>query len=70
LRWGDVAGLRVGRVDLEARTVAVTETIVRGRKGAVGVGEPKSDAGRRTLPIPAELADMLTDHMALAAGWT
>jgi integrase len=44
----------------------VTETIVRGRKGAVGVGEPKSDAGRRTLPIPAALADMLTDHMAAA----
>jgi integrase len=69
LRWGEVAGLRVGQVDLEAGTVAVTETIVRGRKGAVGVGEPKSDAGRRTLPIPAALADMLNEHMA-AAGVT
>jgi integrase len=69
LRWGEVAGLRVGQVDVAARTVAVVETIVRGRKGAVGVGEPKSDAGRRTLPIPAALADMLSDHMA-AVGLT
>jgi integrase len=69
LRWGEVAGLRVGQVDVAARTVAVVETIVRGRKGAVGVGEPKSDAGRRTLPIPAVLADMLSDHMA-AVGLT
>jgi integrase len=69
LRWGDVAGLRVGQVDVDARTVALVETIVRGRKGAVGVGEPKSDAGRRTLPIPSALADMLSDHMA-AVGLT
>jgi integrase len=69
LRWGEVAGLRVGQVDVEAGTVAVTETIVRGRMGAVGVGEPKSDAGRRTLPIPAALADMLGAHME-AAGLT
>jgi integrase len=39
------------------------------RAQGVGVGEPKSDAGRRTLPIPAALADMLTDLMA-AAGLT
>jgi integrase len=69
LRWGEVAGLRVGQVDVEARTVAVVETIVRGRKGAVGMGEPKSDAGRRTLPVPSGLADMLSDHMA-ASGLT
>jgi integrase len=58
-----VAGLRVGRVDVEARTLAVVETIVRGRRGAVGVGEPKSDAGRRTLALPASLAAMLAAHM-------
>jgi integrase len=50
LRWGEVAGLRVGQVDVEARTIAVVETIVRGRKGAVGVGEPKSDAGGGRYP--------------------
>lgn len=63
LRWGEVAGLRVGRVDVEARTVTVTETIVRGRRGAVEVGEPKSDAGRRTLALAGSPADMLAAHI-------
>jgi hypothetical protein len=36
LRWGEMAGLRVGRVDTEDCTAAVVETIVRGRKGSVG----------------------------------
>ena len=69
LRWGEVAGLRVGRVDIEACTVAVMETIVRGRRGSVGVGEPKSDAGRRTLALPESLAAILATHMD-AAGLT
>jgi integrase len=69
LRWGEVAGLRVGRVDVETGTVAVVETIVRGRRGSVGVGEPKSDAGRRTLALPGSLAAMLAEHMA-AVGLT
>jgi integrase len=69
LRWGEVAGLRVGRVDTEASTVAVIETIVRGRRGSVGVGQPKSDAGRRTLALPRPLVEMLAVHMA-AVGLT
>jgi integrase len=63
LRWGEVAGLRVGHLDLEAQTLSVTETVVRGRRGAVGFGEPKSAAGRRTLAIPVELMAMLVRHM-------
>jgi integrase len=63
LRWGEVAGLRVGRVDTDAGTVAVVETIVRGRKGSVGVGLPKSEAGRRTLALPQVLVEMLTAYM-------
>jgi len=55
------SGLRVGQLDFTARTLAVTETVVRGRKGAVGFGEPKSSAGRRTLAVPAELMDMLVE---------
>jgi integrase len=44
LRWGGVAGLRVGQVDLEARTVAVTETIVCGRKGSVSGSRSRTPA--------------------------
>lgn len=64
LRWGEVAGLRVGHVDFEAHTLSVTETVAHGRRGAVSFGEPKSAAGRRTLAVPVELIDMLTRHMA------
>jgi integrase len=64
LRWGEVAGLRVRLLDFTARTLAVTETVVRGRRGKVGFGEPKSRAGRRTLAVPVELLDMLAKHMA------
>jgi len=64
LRWGEVAGLRLGQLDVAGRTLAVTETVVRGRKGAVGFGQPKSAAGRRTLAVPVELVEMLTKHIA------
>lgn len=64
LRWGEVAALRVRHVDPAVRSLAVVETVVRGRGGKVGFGAPKSDAGRRTLALPVELVDMLEAHMA------
>jgi integrase len=63
LRWGEVAGLRVGHLDFDARTLVVREALVRGRRGAIGFGEPKSAAGRRTLAVPVELLEMLGDHL-------
>jgi integrase len=63
MRWGEVAGLRVGHVDFVARTLAVRETIVRGRRGAIGVGEPKSAAGHRILAAPVALMRMLHEHI-------
>ncbi|MGH9118303.1 MAG: hypothetical protein ACRD0A_10640 [Acidimicrobiales bacterium] len=52
LRWGEVAGSRVGRVEFVAGTVEIAETVVRGRRGLIGFGEPKSDAGRRRTRAP------------------
>ena len=62
MRWGEVAGLWVGHLDFTARRLGVRETIVRGRRGAIGIGEPKSGAGRRTLAAPALLMSMLQEH--------
>lgn len=59
LRWGEVAGLRVGRLDVANRALVVAEQVTRGRGGQIFLGEPKSDAGRRVLAMPAALADML-----------
>lgn len=64
LRWGECAGLRVGRVDFLQGTVQVVEQITRGRKGALVAGPPKSDAGRRTLSVPQPLLDLLSTHLA------
>jgi integrase len=65
LRWGEVAGLRVGHLDFDARTLVVRQALVRGRGGVIGFGEPKSAAGRRTLALPAELLDMLGEHLSV-----
>lgn len=61
LRFAEIAGLRVGRLDLVHRQLHVVET-------APQVGpdraQPKSAAGRRTVPIPQFLAESLTRHLA------
>jgi len=63
LRWGEVAGLRVARLDLLARTLTVAEVITRDAHGRPVVGPPKSEAGHRTLAMPTVLVDVLAEHM-------
>ncbi len=63
LRWGEVARLRVGNVDVLRKTVTIAEQVTRGRGGAGDIGPPKSAAARRTVSIPSELADELSAHM-------
>ncbi|MFZ6005377.1 MAG: tyrosine-type recombinase/integrase [Actinomycetota bacterium] len=63
LRWGEVAGLRLGRVDLDDRVLVVAEQVTRGEGGRIFLGAPKSDAGRRTLAMPPALADLLEAHV-------
>jgi integrase len=64
LRWGECAGLRVGRVDFLHARIDIAEQMTRGRKGMVVSGPPKSDAGRRTLSVPQPLMDVLAAHLA------
>ena len=52
LRWGELAGLRRKRVDLERSTVTVAEQLLE-VNGSFSVGPPKSAAGRRTVTLPA-----------------
>jgi integrase len=63
LRWGEVAGLRVDRVDLLRHELTVAEQIVRGKGGVSFPGPPKSRAGRRTMTMPAWLSEMLAAHL-------
>ena len=69
LRWGEVAGLRVKRVDVFGKTISIAEQVTRGRGGRPLLSPPKSKAGVRTLSIPSALAEMITIHMA-GAGLT
>jgi len=64
LRWSEIAGLRVGRVNTLGRTLEVAEAIkyVSGR--LVVDGLVKSKASRRVLGLPDELATILADHLA------
>lgn len=52
LRWGELVGLRVKRVDLLHGRIAVAEqaTEIHGR---FTWGPPKTEAGRRTVTLPA-----------------
>jgi len=63
LRWGEVAGLRVGRLDLLRCELTVAEQIVRGKGGVSFPGPPKSRAGRRTMTMPSWLAERIATHL-------
>jgi len=58
LRIGELAGLRVGRVDLAAGTVQVVEQVVE-VAGTQHFGPPKTAAGRRSVPVPGFVVDEL-----------
>ena len=62
LRFGELAELRRCDVDLKARTVRV-ERAVTSRDGQVFVGDPKSDAGRRTVAVPPHFVPVLAAHL-------
>lgn len=64
MRWAELAGLRVGRLDLLAGSLTVVETLTRGEGGRRHVGPPKSDAGARTIPLDDGLVELLAAHLA------
>jgi integrase len=64
LRWAEVAGLRVGSVDLLRGKLRVVEQRTRDLAGEDVTDEPKSRAGVRPIGIEAELAQMISQHLA------
>jgi integrase len=64
LRWGEIAGLRVGDVDFLRGSLTVTRQRTRGEKGRMVEHDPKTRAGRRSLSLPAWMTKMLADHLA------
>jgi integrase len=62
LRWGEAAGLKVGRLDLLRRRVAVAETLSE-VGGRLVWGAPKNHQAR-SVPIPGFLVDQLAEVTA------
>jgi integrase len=63
LRWGELVGLKVKRVDLLHGRVAVAEQVAE-VNGQLIPGPPKTEAGRRTVTLPAVVAAALAEHLA------
>lgn len=63
LRWGELAGLRRRRVDLLHKTITVAEQLTE-VNGRLAFGPPKTEAGKRTVALPAFLVEALDDHLA------
>jgi integrase len=63
MRFGELTGLNVEDVDLKARRIRVRRSITQ-VGGKLDEGNPKSSAGRRSIPIPERLIPILTTRLA------
>jgi integrase len=63
LRWGELTALRSCDVDLDAAIVRVPRKLAA-LKGRMEFGAPKSEAGKRTVVLPAVAVTALTVHLA------
>jgi len=67
LRFGELAGLAVDRVNLLRRTIRIDRQLIEvGRE--LSFGPPKTKAGIRTVTIPAALCDVLAQHFGSVDG--
>ncbi len=63
LRYGELAALRRRDIDPDLTTVTVRATMVELADASITFGPPKSDAGRRTVTIPADIRPDLAAHL-------
>jgi len=62
MRFGELAELRRGDIDLRTTRVKIRRGVVR-VDGKFIVGPPKSDAGSRDVAIPPHLVPLVKDHL-------
>ncbi|MGW1677822.1 tyrosine-type recombinase/integrase [Saccharopolyspora sp. NPDC002376] len=63
LRWGEVAGLCADALDLNSGTLSVIRTVVEVSGNTSFKPFPKSTAGRRTIPLPPWLLEIIREHV-------
>jgi integrase len=67
LRWSELAGLKVRRVDLMRRRLDIAEAVTEVDGAVLAWGVPKSHEAR-SVPLPRFLTDDLTGHLAGKGG--
>lgn len=70
LRRGEIAGLRIEDIDLTEHTIAIRRNRVEPLHSPGGAydGEPKTEAGKRTIAIPPHIVPVLRRHLEQYAG--
>ncbi|GDY28778.1 tyrosine-type recombinase/integrase [Gandjariella thermophila] len=63
LRWGEVVGLCTDAVDLDAGYLRVVRTVVEVAGNTSIKPYPKSSAGRRTVPLPSWVVEVIYEHL-------
>jgi integrase len=63
LRFGELAGLRRGQVDLDGCAVRIIVSMAETDDGRLIDDDPKSQAGRRRVAFPKEIAPELRWHL-------
>lgn len=69
MRQGEILGLQWKDVDLETGIVLVRRTLTSTRGGEPAYGEPKSEAGRRTLYLTGVTRDVLDSQRRRQSIW-
>ena len=62
----EAAGLRVGDLDMMARTMRIEQVVVKDAHGRPGICSPKSEASRRIVALPKALVEMVAEHLTHA----
>jgi integrase len=63
LRWGELAALRRRHIDLASGILRVEVSVVELVDGSLVTGPPKSEAGKRTVTLPAFLLPEIVTHL-------
>ena len=63
MRWGELAGLRRENLDLDACEIRIKETLSQPDKGGLRPDTPKSQAGKRIVSFPEEIAPEIRWHL-------
>ncbi|MFE0625770.1 tyrosine-type recombinase/integrase [Streptomyces sp. NPDC058864] len=67
LRWGELVGLRRRDIDIDAGTIRVRRAVAELQSGQRLIKQPKSEAGARTVGIPAVIHAEVVSHLRIYA---